>query len=54
MLSRVGGVRVTYKTGYGLDDWIYWVLYTHNSGLQAIQRYSTVRRYTRTRILSLH
>jgi hypothetical protein len=29
-------VRVTYKKGSGLDDWIYCTLYIHNSGLQAI------------------
>jgi hypothetical protein len=52
ILSRVG---VTYKTGSGLDDWIYCTLYIHNSELQAIQHYRystrfTVHRYTRTRI----
>jgi hypothetical protein len=50
---------VTYKTGFGLDVWIYCTLYIHNSGLQGIQRYcySThfpVHRCTRIRILSLH
>jgi hypothetical protein len=30
--------RVTYKTGLGLDYWIYYTLYIHNPGLQAIQR----------------
>jgi hypothetical protein len=39
MMSRVGGLRVTYRTGFGLDDWIYCTLYIHNSGLQVIQRY---------------
>jgi hypothetical protein len=24
MLSRVGGSRVTYKSGSELDEWIYW------------------------------
>jgi hypothetical protein len=33
------GLGVTYKTGFGLDDWIYCTLYIHNSELQAIQRY---------------
>jgi hypothetical protein len=33
------GLFVTYKKGFGLDDWIYCNLYIHNSGLQAIQRY---------------
>jgi hypothetical protein len=46
---------MTYKPGLGLVNWIY----THNSELQAIQRYCwsthfTVHRYTRTRVLSLH
>jgi hypothetical protein len=50
-------VRLTYKTGFGLDDWIYYTLYIHNSGLQAIQRYRysthiAVHSYARTRILS--
>jgi hypothetical protein len=36
VLSRV---RVTYKMGFGLDDWIYCTFYINNSGLQAIQRY---------------
>jgi hypothetical protein len=44
---------------FGLDDWIYLTPYSHNSEVQAIQRYCysihfTVHRYTRTRILSLH
>jgi hypothetical protein len=55
------GLRVTSETGFGLDDWIYFKLYSyiHNSGLQAIQRYHwfthiTFHRYSRARILSLH
>jgi hypothetical protein len=56
MLSRVG---VTYKTGFGLDYWIYCTLYIHNSGRQAIQRYrySThfpLHHYAYTRVLNLH
>jgi hypothetical protein len=44
---------MTYKTDFGLDDWIYFTLYIHNSELQTIQRYGrfahiTVHRYTRT------
>jgi hypothetical protein len=40
ILSRVGGcLCVTYKTGFGLDDWIYCILYIHDSGLQPIQCY---------------
>jgi hypothetical protein len=35
-LSRV---RMTYKRGFGLDDWIYCTFYIHNTGLQAIHRY---------------
>jgi hypothetical protein len=27
------GLRVTYKTGFGLDDWVYCALYIHNSVL---------------------
>jgi hypothetical protein len=34
ILSCVG--CVTYKMGFGLDDWIYYTLYIHNSELQAI------------------
>jgi hypothetical protein len=50
---------VTYKTSSGLDDWIYCTLYTHNSGVQVIQRYRwsthfTVHLWTRTTVLSLH
>jgi hypothetical protein len=33
------GSRVTYNTGFGLDDSIYCTIYIHNSGLQAIERY---------------
>jgi hypothetical protein len=56
ILSRVG---VTYRTGSGLDDWIYCSLYIHNSGPQAIQRYRcstsfTAYRYAHTRILTLY
>jgi hypothetical protein len=50
---------MTYKTRFGLDDWIYCTLYRHNSGLHAITEPSLVctlynSPYTRTRILSLH
>jgi hypothetical protein len=31
----IGGC-VTYKTGFGLDDWIYCTLYIHNPGLHVI------------------
>jgi hypothetical protein len=56
ILSRLG---VTYKTGFGLDDWIDYNLYIHNSRLQAITELSliyniTLHRYTRTTVLSLH
>jgi hypothetical protein len=30
---------VTYKTGFGMDDSIYYTLYIHSLGLQVIQRY---------------
>jgi hypothetical protein len=34
------GLCVTYKTGSGLYNWIYWhLLHSHNSGLQEIHRY---------------
>jgi hypothetical protein len=36
ILSCVGVLHVTYKTGFGLDDWICYTLHIHNSGLQAI------------------
>jgi hypothetical protein len=45
---------------FGLDDWIYWyVIHSHKSGLQVIQRYRRLTHFTahrciRTRILSLH
>jgi hypothetical protein len=39
------GLRVTYKTGFGLDDCIYCTLYIHNSGLQAVQRYRYSRHF---------
>jgi hypothetical protein len=52
VLSRCRGVCVTYKTGFGLDDWIYCTLYIHNSGLQAKRyRYSTHFQFTVTHIL---
>jgi hypothetical protein len=48
-----------YRRCFRLDDWIYFTLYIHNSGLQVIQWYHSsthfsVHRYTRTRVLSLH
>jgi hypothetical protein len=53
-------IGVTYKTGFGLDDSIYCILYSyiHNSGLRVIERYRwstqfTVHCYTHTRVLSL-
>jgi hypothetical protein len=42
ILSRVEGLCVTYKTGFGLDDWIYCTLYIHKSGLQAITALSLI------------
>jgi hypothetical protein len=33
------GLHVTYKMGFGFDDWIYCTLYIHNSELQVIQRH---------------
>jgi hypothetical protein len=51
---------LSYKTGFGLDDWIYCTLYIHivrDYGELQRSRYSThflVHRYTRTRILRLH
>jgi hypothetical protein len=53
------GCCVTYKTGFVLDDWIYFTLYIHHSGLQAMQRYRysihlPVHSFPSTRILSLH
>jgi hypothetical protein len=55
---RGGGVRVTYKTGFGLVDWIYWhLIHSTRNYRQQSYRYAThftVHRYTRTRVLSLH
>jgi hypothetical protein len=31
ILSRLGGLHVTHKTGFGLNDWIYCTLYIHTS-----------------------
>jgi hypothetical protein len=51
---------VTYKTGFGLNGWIYWILEIHTTrDYRQLQRYRysiqfPVHRYTRTRILSLH
>jgi hypothetical protein len=53
-IKYVGGVRVTYKTSFGLDDWIYLHLMHTTRDLQAILHILTVHRYTRTRVLSLH
>jgi hypothetical protein len=55
ILSRLG---VTYKTGFGSDDWIYCTLYIHTvRDYRQLQRYRhythfPVHRCTRTRILS--
>jgi hypothetical protein len=35
-------IRVTYKAGFGLDDWIYCTLYIHNSALQAFTALSLI------------
>jgi hypothetical protein len=57
ILSRVG---VTYKTGFGLDDWIYCILYIHTvRDYRQLQRYRcsthyTIHRCTRNRFLRLH
>jgi hypothetical protein len=50
---------VTYRTGFGLDNWTYCTLYILSSGLQAIQSFRYYTHFpfhccTRTRILSLH
>jgi hypothetical protein len=36
MFKILSRVWVTYKTGFGLDDWIYCTSYIHNSSLQVI------------------
>jgi hypothetical protein len=52
-------VGVTYKSGFGLDDWIYWHLirttrdYRQYSAI-SVNTHFAVHRSTRTRILSLH
>jgi hypothetical protein len=48
------GFFVTYKTAFGLDDWIYWHLIHTTRGYKQLQRYRysthfTVHRYTRIR-----
>jgi hypothetical protein len=50
------GVCVTYKMGFGFDDWIYWHLILTTRDYRKLQRYlwSTVQYYTHTRVLSLH
>jgi hypothetical protein len=59
-LLRFEGVLMTYKTGFGLDDWICCALYicTH-FGTKAVTAPSLFTRFTvhscaRTRVLSLH
>jgi hypothetical protein len=53
------GCCVTYKTGSGLDDWIYWHLmhttrdYRQHSAIADPTSF-TVHRYTCTRVLSFH
>jgi hypothetical protein len=53
-------LRVIYKTCFGLDDWIYYTFYIHNSGVKAITAllliytHFRVHLYTRARVLSLH
>jgi hypothetical protein len=56
LLSHAG---VNDKKGLRFDDWIYCTLYSHKSGLPAIQHYRwstrfTVHSSTRTRVLSLY
>jgi hypothetical protein len=38
IVTYKGLLPVAYKTGFGLDDWIYCTLYIHNLRLQVIQR----------------
>jgi hypothetical protein len=40
ILSRVGRFCVTYKTGFGLDDWIYYTLYIHT--VRDYRQYSAI------------
>jgi hypothetical protein len=40
ILSRFDGVRATYKTGFGLDDWIYCTLYIHT--VRDYRQYSAI------------
>jgi hypothetical protein len=55
-MSDVG--CVTYKTAFGMDDWIYLhLMRSHISGLKVITALSlfyTLYSYTCSRILSLH
>jgi hypothetical protein len=58
ILSRFRGLRMTYKTGSGLDDWIYWHLIHTTRNYRQLQssRWSTnvrVYRYTLSLSLSL-
>jgi hypothetical protein len=58
-LGKIIVIRVTYKTGFGLDDCIYWTLYIHTTrNYRQLERdhwskHFTVDRYTRNRFLSL-
>jgi hypothetical protein len=57
ILSRVGGM--TYKTSFGLDDWIYGHLIYKIRNYKQLQLHLlptdfTVHRYTHIRVLSLH
>jgi hypothetical protein len=54
VMSRVG---VTYKAGFELDNWIYFILYIHNSGLEVKRELSlfytlSVHRCTRLTVVS--
>jgi hypothetical protein len=58
LVGRCRGIGMTYKTGFGLDDWIYCNLYIHKSGLQPITAlllsYTLYSSPLHTRVLTFH
>jgi hypothetical protein len=51
ILSRLRGLRVTYKTGFGLDDWIYCALCIHTVRDNSASAILHILQFTVTHVL---